>query len=103
MDETMISQNLLTAFRNGNLLPERSGAYWEQEERSELQRLYQEGTGISQIALTLQRSEIAVIQQLAAMQLLTPPNKVRIQKPRSVSCLCQKCSVPDCPHRFEGK
>ena len=97
-------QELLLAIRNGEIHPERSTAYWTPEERAELQRLYRDGQGISEIALLLQRSESAVFQQLLAMGMLAGQGKPRQRSPRQIKCQCPKCLERECPHydREEG-
>ena len=82
-NEIKTQQELLLAIRNGEMHPERSTAYWTPEERAELQRLYRDGQGISEIALLLQRSESAVFQQLLAMGMLAgrgnPDRGIRVR------------------------
>lgn len=78
MNQDVMNQNeLLVALRNGEVLPERSTAYWTPEERAELERLYNEGKGISEMSLLLQRSEGAIFQQLVAMGLMGAQGKPR--------------------------
>lgn len=77
-------QQLTKAIREGRMLPERSREYWGDDEREKLITLYSSGIGISQIALELQRSEMAVIQRLITEDLLTPPGSAR---KRSVRCV----------------
>ena len=84
-------QKLMQAIRGGYMLPERSGEYWSDEEREKLSAFYHSGVGLSGIALELQRSETAIVQQLMAMGLMTAPNVVRTRRPREPSCLCGKC------------
>lgn len=86
-------ESMMRDIRDGILLPERSREYWNEAEREELTQLYQSGTGLSSIAVHLQRSEMAVIQQLLGMGLLTPPSSKygkRVKRPR---CLCEKCEL----------
>lgn len=97
-NEIKTQQELLLAIRNGEMHPERSTAYWTPEERAELQRLYRDGQGISEIALLLQRSESAVFQQLLAMGMLARQGKSRQRNPRQVKCQCPKCLEWECPH-----
>ena len=97
-NEIKTQQELLLAIRNGEMHPERSTAYWTPEERAELQRLYRDGQGISEIALLLQRSESAVFQQLLAMGMLAGQGKPRQRNPRQVKCQCPKCLEWECPH-----
>lgn len=62
MNEISNEKELLIALRNGVISSERSGEYWSKEEKETLNRLFWDGDGISDIALSLQRSENAVIQ-----------------------------------------
>lgn len=71
------TQELLIALRNGEIPSERSGEYWEEDEKSKLKRMFWNGAGISEMAVDLQRSENAVIQQLLLMRVLTPPKNMR--------------------------
>ena len=70
-------QELLIALRNGVIPSERSGEYWEEDEKTKLRQMFWNGKGISEMAVDLQRSENAVIQQLLLMRVLTPPRKMR--------------------------
>lgn len=96
------SRELLKAIREGKIPSERSREYWQEDEREELARLHSDGVGISQIALYLQRSESAVVQQLAAMGLLTPPGNERQKTSSAPKCRCPKCKTLDCPYYREG-
>lgn len=94
------TRELLMAIREGRVPSERSGEYWSDDERDTLRRLYMDGTGISQIALYLQRSENAVVQQLIVQNLLTPPGNSRGRRKTESRCRCPK--VKDCPYYFDG-
>ena len=54
----------LIALRKGENHPERSGEYWNKEERQALTRDFMNGTGISDMAIKYQRTELAVVQEL---------------------------------------
>ncbi|MEY8232555.1 hypothetical protein AALA82_13185 [Oscillospiraceae bacterium 50-16] len=84
-------QELTKAVREGNVIPERAREYWKSEEREELKRLFYQGRGITEIALQLQRSEMAVVQQLMTAGLLTSPGASRPRKSTMPKCLCEKC------------
>ena len=91
---------LFKAIRTGSILPERSREYWDQNEREEVTTLYGSGMGISRIALHLQRSEMAIIQQLLTMELLTSPRTTRNRIAKVPQCLCQKCEFKkECTHQ----
>ena len=92
MDEINNEKELLIALRNGVIPSERSGEYWSQEEKETLNRLFWNGTGISDIALSLQRSENAVIQQLIVQKMLTPPGATR-SKSRMGRNKCPRCNT----------
>ena len=91
-------QELLMALRSGELPSERSKEYWSDREREQLRHLYESGVGISEIALLLQRSENAVIQQLITMKLLVPDCNKRARKKKRNKCKCPLCLEHNCPY-----
>ena len=90
---------LLMLLRNGMVSPERSGEYWHEDEQKKLETLFAQGTGISEIALHLQRSEWAIIQQLMTRRCLTPAHAIRVRAHKPPKCLCEKCELTACPWR----
>lgn len=96
MENNINQSELLVSIRAGELPSERSKEYWSDAEREELRRLFWAGKGISEISLLLQRSENAIIQQLVAMNLLTPPGKHRQRAPRAPKCQCPRCLEKGC-------
>lgn len=86
-------QELLKAMREGLITPERSREYWGEEEAEQIVNLYTSGMGISEIALELQRSEMAVVQRLITEGLFTPPGTERKRKPKAPRCLCNSCPI----------
>ena len=87
----MTVQQLTKAIREGQVIPERSREYWGDDEQEKMTSLYNSGVGISQISLELQRSEMAVVQQLMTAGLLTSPGASRTRKGTAPKCLCEKC------------
>ena len=87
--------------RNKDEKMDREGEYWTDEERCYLQQLFDSGTGLTLIAMLLQRTELAVIQQAQLMDLFTPPHKKRKYNPRQPKCLCCNCKLDPafCPRR----
>ena len=77
MNKMNNERKLLIALREGAIPSERSGEYWSKEEKEKMKRMFWNGDGISDIALSLQRSENAVIQQLIVQKMLTPPGAAR--------------------------
>jgi len=102
IQNTMNQNELLIALRNGEVLPERSTAYWTSEERTELERLYREGNGLSAMSLLLQRSEGAIFQQLVAMGLMGTQGKPRQRTSRQFKCQCPKYLELQCPYYRNG-
>lgn len=54
----------LAALRSGEGPCERSGQYWSKEERENAIRSFTAGVGLSDLALELSRTELAVVQEL---------------------------------------
>ena len=83
-----MGKNEVLAIRNGIGL-NRQGFRWTAEERAQLMESYYSGIGISDLAVMLQRSEQAIMQQLnrsdAFRQQSKPRNRVK------ATCLCYKC------------
>ena len=79
-------QELLISLRNGEIPSERSGEYWEEDEKAKLRQMFWTGKGISEMAVNLQRSENAVIQQLLLMRVLTPRQSIRQSGDRRKRC-----------------
>jgi len=88
----MMANNLqqsLRELRSHRKLPEREGEYWSDEEREDLSRKFNEGAGISEIAVALHRSEPAIMQQIEK------------RAARQLNCLCGRCGNDPalCPFR----
>lgn len=89
-------KELTKAIREGSVVPERSGEIWSTDEWKELEECYREGEGISEIALKLQRSEMAVMCQLILEGIMTSPQTRRPRKPKQPQCRCRDCELnPD--------
>lgn len=68
MSEKDIRESIkLMRSRTGQL--DREGNYWSEDEHRQLERLFWKGVGISEIAVLLQRTEMAVMQQIDKMGL----------------------------------
>jgi hypothetical protein len=85
--------------RNRTVRLDREGDYWTAEERESLAQKFHDGVGITAIALELQRTESAVIQQIEAMDLFG--RKKKTSSPKQPRCLCSSCELDPalCPHR----
>ena len=93
----------LIALRTGQKPAQRSGEYWSKEELQQIEILYEEGVGISDITLQFERTEIAVCQQLTKMGLLSRQCRPRAHKKKAEEpteypegCLCNLCHIKDC-------
>ena len=89
-------KDLLKCYRDGILLPEQDGKQWTQHERDRLVTLYDDGWGISEMALDLQRTENGIVNQLICMNRLIPPRSRRKRSPRKKSHKCKGCPY-NCP------
>ena len=65
---------------------ERHRAPWTSDELQQLQKMFDEGVGISEMAVHLQRSELAIINQVKGMY-----RRVRTPKECKVECKCPQC------------
>ena len=81
--------------RNRGIRLGREGDIWSQNEKGRLEELFYEGVGISEMAIRLQRTEPAVIQQIEKMDLYQRKSypKRRRSFAKSGSCLCQQCTA----------
>ena len=92
------NHNALIALWTGEALSERSGEYWSEEEQDTLNRLLGTGYGISEIAVELRRSEMAICQQLLRRNMLAQQGKPRTRREQpEKSCHCPRCTDRDCP------
>ena len=88
-------EETIKSMRNRNRRLDREGDYWSQAEKDRLHNLFDEGIGLSEIAIRLQRTEPAVFQQIEKMDLYQRKSypQRRRSSTRSESCLCQQCKV----------
>lgn len=96
-------QEALIARRTGKDVPEHAGDYWSKEEIETIKNLYHDGVGISEMAITLGRTESAVFQQIDRLHLQPEPGYIRKRKRKKETaiCLCLECNVLSCP--YHGK
>lgn len=88
----------LIALRTGQVASEHAGDYWSEGEQDTLSRLFWTGYGISEMAIILQRNEIAVCQQLIRRNMFSQQSKPRNRRERTDGgCYCTRCSDKDCP------
>lgn len=82
----------LVARRSGYIELENYHAGWTPEEMDSMGKMFYDGIGISEIAIRLGRSEIAIFQKLNSEELFR-----RIRKPNGThavpTCKCSKCKL----------
>ena len=95
-------KDMIIALRNRTTRLEHEGDCWSDEENEKLKRMFDEGMGITEIALILQRTEPAVMQQIEKLDLFQRkayPKRRKYVKMYS-SCPCEACTydMDSCPH-----
>ena len=89
----------IKAMRERTAPVERSREYWTEEELQELESMFSDGVGITDMALTLHRSELAIFTRI---QGLYP--KVRSPRQAKDCCLCRRCpSYVEETHECQSK
>lgn len=85
----LIRNEQIIAIRQQLISNERHREYWSDEEKNQLRDMFENGIGITEMALMLQRSEMAIVNQLNALGLF---RKCRAPKKVKKECLCSQCS-----------
>lgn len=83
------------SMRNRTVRLDREGDYWNEEEKTQLVNMFHEGIGITAMAIQLQRTEPAIIQQIEKLDLYNrkeAPSRRRSSLKESV-CLCSVCRL----------
>lgn len=94
--------------RDGNAYTDRTGDYWEPDEKDRLVNMFSAGVGISKMALEFKRTEPAVFQQIEKMDLYHRKDYPRRRKKpkKYAACLCPTCKANrfTCPRcsAFDG-
>ncbi len=86
---------VVKCIRNRTVRLEREGDYWEDEEKDQLVRMFHDGVGITEMAMALQRTEPAIIQQVEKLDLYqrkASPIR-RKNQTKAPQCLCTACSL----------
>lgn len=101
MTEHELTEGVIS-MRNRTVRMDREGDYWTDEEKEQLVKLFQEGEGITAIAIRLQRTEPAIMQQIEKMDLYRRKAAPVRRKgaPKPPTCLCINCELDPalCPH-----
>ena len=82
----------IKAMRTNTSKPERQGEYWSEDEIENLKSMFYSEYGITEMALTLQRTEPAIFQQIEKLDLFDRKENPRRQRvARQLNCLCGRC------------
>ena len=109
MKTELTQRELIQAMRRKNHKLERDGEYWTEEDKEKLYGMFEQGCGISEIAIALQRTEQAVIQQIEKMNLYNRSKYIPKNKCKSICiCLCKDCTLgpkdsPNCKYACHTK
>ena len=87
-----MDKNDIIAMRTTGAGLEKDGLVWSDEDKRKVEDLFHTGAGISEIALLMQRSEPAVLQQLVKEKFFQNETKSRTRTKREQSCLCPNCA-----------
>lgn len=99
MDENTFRQTIKN-MRRRTIHLDREGVYWNKYDLEQLVMMFNEGYGVSEIAVALQRTEWAVIQQAEKMDLYgrkENPQRRKSDQPKAV-CLCDLCQLRQTCH-----
>ena len=90
-----IEREMIRRHRNGTIRFDRDGEIWRDDEKQKVKTMFEDGYGISEIAIAVGRSEPAVVQQIEKMDLYQrAQNPKRHKSPsKAPSCLCDSCSL----------
>lgn len=90
----------IKAMRTNTSKPERQGEYWSEDEIENLKSMFYSEYGITEMALTLQRTEPAIFQQIEKLDLYNrkdhPVRRKKCREHGNDKCLCGKCGSKNC-------
>lgn len=88
--------------RNRTVRLDREGDYWSEDEKNQLITMFNQGMGITEISITLQRTEPAIIQMIEKLDLYNRKGNQQRRKPQPKDpvCLCNACDMDEasCPY-----
>lgn len=83
-----INREQIIALRQGDTSAGLRKDYWSDDDREMLKKKFQDGDGITEIALAFRRTETAIVTQLNALKMFKQSRAPRRKEP---DCLCPKC------------
>lgn len=103
----MVDRSQIIAMRQDGSGLSRDGVYWNEEERIQLLESFHQGLGISEIAVLLQRSERAIMQQLTLFRCFQNETRSRERHKKlqpKYTCLCHICTKQkQCKHSPQNR
>lgn len=91
-------KNIIIAMRSGDFDLENDGQYWSEADKRMLIDFFNEGIGITKMALEMGRSEPAIVQQLVKERMFEHETQTRRSRERSCICRCPQCEdYKTCP------
>ena len=67
--------------------------YWSEKNDKDLARMYDEGYGISEIAVEMGRTENSISKRIKDLKLDEKRYNTKPKKSKPVECLCDKCDL----------
>ena len=96
-DNEATRKERVRAMRQRTAQLEREGMYWTEDEKEQQRQSIWDGLDITEIALNLQRTEMAILQQAQLMGLYGKARKCPSRKQKG-KCLCEQCLQKEsCP------
>lgn len=95
----MDTDNKIKALRSGEITLDREGDYWNENDIEKIKNAFDSGIGLSKIALMLQRTEVAIINEIEKLNLYQI-SKGCSKTRNNYSCRCKGCKLRDtevCP------
>lgn len=82
-------------------LLESNGDYWSDEDNQKLCDMYDEGYGITDLALMMKRTELAIINRLTLNYKLGR-NKQHKERTKIITCKCNSCDLRELCGRYNA-
>lgn len=76
----MSRAELIQGMRQRTIIMEREGEYWTEDERRRLKELFKRNNDLTDIALALRRTEMAVVQQIQSLGLFEKVRRHKVQR-----------------------
>ena len=87
----MTSHEKILEMRTNSSYSKHNKDYWSKENDKELKKRYNEGYGISEMALEMGRTENSISKRIKDLKLDAKRYNTKSKKYRPAGCLCNKC------------